>query len=61
MEASLCCYKYHGKEAPAEPTCLTAKPAYLTAEPSLANDSHILFYKYFKFSPAVPILLYKNG
>ena len=61
MEASLCCYKYHGKEAPAEPTCLTAKLAYLTAEPSLANDSHIFFYIYFKFSPTVLILLYKNG
>jgi hypothetical protein len=61
MEASLCCHKYHGKEALAEPTCPTAKLAHLIAEPSLANDSHILFYIYFKFSPAVPILLYKNG
>ena len=49
------------KKALAEPTCPTAGPAHLTAEPSLANDSHIFFYIYFKFSPAVLILLYKNG
>jgi hypothetical protein len=61
MEASLCGHKYHGKEAPAEPTCPTTGPAHLTAEPSFANDSHIFFYIYFKFSSAVPILLYKNG
>ncbi len=61
MEVSLCCHKYHGKEALAEPTCPTAGPAHLTAEPSLANDFHIFFYIYFKFSPVVPILLYKNG
>jgi hypothetical protein len=43
MEASLCCRKYHGKEALAEPTGPTAGPAHLTAEPSLTNDSHIFF------------------
>ncbi len=50
MEASHCYHKYHGKEAPAEPTCPTAGPAHLTTEPSLANDFHIFFYIYFKFS-----------
>ena len=49
MEASLCCHKYHGKETPTKPTCPTAGPAHLTAEPSLANDFHIFFlYIYFK-------------
>jgi hypothetical protein len=43
MEASLCCHKYHGKEAPTEATCPTAGPSHFTAEPSLANDSHIFF------------------
>ena len=61
MKASLCCHKYHGKEALAEATCPTAGPSYLIAKLSLANDSYIFFYTYFKFSPAVPILLYKNG
>ena len=43
MEASLYCCKYHGKEAPAEPTGPTAEPAHVIAKPSLTNDSHIFF------------------
>jgi hypothetical protein len=43
MEASLCCLKYHGKEAPVEPIGPTVGPAHPTAEPSLKNDSHIFF------------------
>ena len=43
MEASLCCLKYHGKEAPAEPTCPTVGLAHPTTEPSLTNDSHMFF------------------
>ena len=43
MEASLCCRKYHGKEAPAESTCPTTGLAHLTAELSLENDIHIFF------------------
>ena len=43
MEAILCCRKYHGQEAPAEPTGPTAGPMHLTAELSLTNDSHIFF------------------
>ncbi len=43
MEASLCCCKYHGKEAPTEPIGPTAGPTHLIAEPSLTNDSHTFF------------------
>ncbi len=43
MEASLCCRKYHNKETPAEPTCLTVGLTHLTAKLSLANDIHIFF------------------
>ena len=43
MEANLCYRKYHGKEAPSEPTGLTAGTAHLTAKLSLTNDSHISF------------------
>ena len=43
MEANLCYRKYHGKEAPSEPTGLAAGPAHLTAELSLTNDSNIFF------------------
>jgi hypothetical protein len=43
MEASLCRHKYHGKEAPAEATCLTAGSSHLTVKLNLASDSHISF------------------